>query len=231
MKKLSLVLTLALVLSFTFVSQAAWLDGTYEAWADATDNGVQSAKVFIEDGKMVAVVLREYTDRHVEKNWTTYPWPQAGDAARTLGVQFVANQSAEADVVTGATGSSVGWMQAVERALVKASDQQPAQKYFDGVFIGQSEVSSYGEYYKVVWITLENDQIVDYKVQRVLPDHTIQDPSIEAYGWPLELARESYKEAAKQSEPGYVDIISGATGLVIQSNHAVRDALDKARIK
>lgn len=231
MKRLYLVLTLVLVLSFTFVSQAAWIDGTYEAWSDAGPKSIQSAKVFIEDGKIVAVVLREFTDKHVEKDWSTYPWPQAGEAARTLGLQFVKNQAAQADIVTGATHSSEGWIQAVERALVKASDTKPSNEYFDGVFLGRSETSSYGQYYKVVWVTLKDDKIVDYSVQRVLPDHTIQDPSVEVYGWPLEIARENYKEAAINSEPGYVDVITGATGLTHQSNHAVRDALDKARIK
>ncbi|HHU60398.1 MAG: FMN-binding protein [Bacillota bacterium] len=230
MKKLSIVLTLVLIFSVTLGVQAALIDGTYEAWSDASPNGTQSAKVFIEDGKIVAVVLREFTDKHVEKDFSIYPWPEAGQAARSLGAQFVANQAAEADIVTGATHSVEGWIQAVDRALVKASDQKPNQKYFDGTFLGRSEVSSYGEYYKVVWVTLKNDKIVDYSVQRVLPDHTIQDPSFEVYGWPLEMARESYKDAAIESTPGYVDIISGATGLVIQSNHAVRDALDKALI-
>lgn len=231
MKKLSFVLTLVLVLSLSFVSQAAYLDGTYEAWSDASDKSIQSSKVFIEDGKIVAVILREFTDLHVEKDWSTYPWPQAGEAARTLGAQFVANQAAEADIVTGATGSSTGWIQATERALLKASDTEPVNKYFDGTFLGRSEVSSYGQYYKVVWVTLKDDKIVDYKVQRVLPDHTIQDPSAEVYGWPLEMARDAYKEAAMTSEPGYVDVITSATGLTHQSNHAVRDALDKALTK
>lgn len=230
MKKLSLVLALLLVFSLTLVSQAAWVDGTYEGWADATSNGTQSAKVFIEDGKIVAVILREWTQNHVEKNFSTYPWPEAGEAARTMGGQFVANQAAKADTITKATHSGEGYIQAVERALVSASATKPANKYFDGTFLGQSEVSSYGQYYKVVWVTLKDDKIVDYKVARVLPDHSIQNPSMEAYGWPLELARESYKEAALKAVPGYVDIISGATGLVIQSNHAVRDALDKALI-
>jgi uncharacterized protein with FMN-binding domain len=62
----------------------------------------------------------------------------------------------------------------------------------------------------------------------VLADHSIQDP--EEYGWPLEMAREAYKEAALVSEPGYVDTISGATGLTQMLNIAVRDALDKALI-
>lgn len=231
MKKFTLVLALVLVFSLTLISQAAWIDGTYEGWSDATKNGTQSAKVFIEDGKLVAVILREWTDRHVEKNFSTYSWPEAGEAARTLGLQFVANQGAKADIVTGATHSCQGYIQAVERALIKASADKPANKYFDGTFLGRSEVSSYGQYYKVVWVTIKDDKVVDYKVQRVLPDHTIQDPSVEAYGWPLELARESYKEAALEAEPGFVDTVSGATGLAKQSNHAVRDALDKARIK
>jgi uncharacterized protein with FMN-binding domain len=225
MKKLSLLLAIVLVFSFSVLSHAQYIDGTYEAWSDASDKSIQYAKVFIEDGKLVAVILREFTDKMVEKDWTTYPWPEAGEAARTLGLQFVENQAAVADIVTGATGSSKGFIQAVERALVKASGEQPANKYFDGVFMGRSEVASRG-YYKVVWVTIKDDKIVGFKAQRVLADGTIQDPA--EYGWPLEMARESYKNAALESEPGYVDIISGATGLTEMSNIAVRDALDRA---
>ena len=225
MKKLSLLLAIVLVFSFSVLSHAQYIDGTYEAWSDASDKSIQYAKVFIEDGKLVAVILREFTDKMVEKDCTTYPWPEAGEAARTLGLQFVENQAAVADIVTGATGSSKGFIQAVERALVKASGEQPANKYFDGVFMGRSEVASRG-YYKVVWVTIKDDKIVDFKAQRVLADGTIQDPA--EYGWPLEMARESYKNAALESEPGYVDIISGATGLTEMSNIAVRDALDRA---
>ena len=225
MKKLSLLLAIVLVFSFSVLSHAQYIDGTYEAWSDASDKSIQYAKVFIEDGKLVAVILREFTDKMVEKDWTTYPWPEAGEAARTLGLQFVENQAAVADIVTGATGSSKGFIQAVERALVKASGEQPANKYFDGVFMGRSEVASRG-YYKVVWVTIKDDKIVDFKAQRVLADGTIQDPA--EYGWPLEMARESYKNAALESEPGYVDIIKGATGLTEMSNIAVRDALDRA---
>ncbi|MDI9484814.1 MAG: hypothetical protein QM372_05005 [Bacillota bacterium] len=228
MKRLSLVLSLVLVLSLSLAAHAAYIDGTYEAWSDAGARSIQSSKVFIEDGKIVAVILREFTDRHVEKDWSTYPYPEAGEAARSFGAQFVANQSAEADIISGATGSCTGWIQATERALIKASADKPAQKYFDGTFLGRSDTSSYGGYYKVVWVTLENDKIVDLKVQRVLADHSIQDP--EEYGWPLEMAREAYKEAALVSEPGYVDTISGATGLTQMLNIAVRDALDKALI-
>lgn len=79
------------------------------------------------------------------------------------------NQAAVADIVTGATGSSTGFIQAVERALIKASPDKPTdKKYFDGVFMGRSDVASRG-YYKVVWITIKDDKIVDFKAQRALP--------------------------------------------------------------
>lgn len=229
MKRLSLLLAVVLVFSFSALSYAQYIDGTYEAWSDAGDKSIQYAKVFIEDGKIVGVILREFNDRLVEKDWTTYPWPQAQEAALTMGAQFVANQAAVADMVTGATGSSKGFIQAVERALIKASPNKPANKYFDGVFMGRSDVSGYGNYYKVAWVTIKDDKIVDYKVKRVLPDGTFLDPA--DYNWPLEMAREAYKQAAIESEPGYVDTISGATGLTLMSNLAVRDALDRARIQ
>ena len=144
MKKLSLLLAVVLVLSFSVLSHAQYIDGTYEGWGDAGDKSICYAKVFIEDGKIVGVILREFNDRMVEKDWTTYPWPQAAEAARTLGLQFVENQAAKADIITGATGSSTGYIQAVERALIKASPNKPNQKYFDGVFMGRSDVASRG---------------------------------------------------------------------------------------
>lgn len=228
MKRLSLLLAAVLVLSLSVLANAQYIDGVYEAWSDAGAKSAGYAEVFIEDGKIAAVIYREFTDKMVEKDWTTYPWPQAGEAARTLGLKMVENQSAQVDIVTGATGTSTMFIQAVERALIKASPDKPTdKKYFDGVFMGRSDVASRG-YYKVVWVTIQDDKIVDYKAQRVLADGSIQDPA--EYGWPLEMARESYKEAAINSEPGYVDTISGATGLTQMSNIAVRDALNRARI-
>src|SRR5690554_2597089 len=103
MKRLSLALSLVLVLSLSLAAHATYIDGTYEAWSDAGARSIQSSKVFIEDGKIVAVILREFTDRHVEKDWSTYPYPEAGEAARSFGAQFVANQTAEADIISGAT--------------------------------------------------------------------------------------------------------------------------------
>ncbi|NLM40637.1 MAG: FMN-binding protein [Firmicutes bacterium] len=230
MKRLSFVLALVLLLSLSVGAFAGnWIDGTYEGYSDAGARSFQYAKVYIENGEIVAVTLREFTDKYLEKDPNNYNWPQFGEALRTLGARFVEAQGTDVDIVTGATGSSTGWIQAVERALVKASPDKPSNKYFDGTFMGRSHYDGNRGYYKVVWVTIENDKIVDYKVQRVLPDGTIQDPA--EYNWPLEQAREAYKKAAMESTPGFVDTISGATGLTYMSNIAVRDALDAASIQ
>jgi len=231
MKRLSLVLALVLVLSLSAgVFAGNWIDGTYEGYSDAGDRSFQYAKVYIENGEIIAVTLREFTDRYLEKDPNAYSWEPFGQALRTMGDRFVQAQGTDVDVVTGATHSCQGWIQAVERALVKASPDKPAKKYFDGTFMGRSHYDGQRGYYKVVWVTIKDDKVVDYKVQRVLPDGSIQDPA--AYNWPLEAARESYKKALiALDEPGYVDTISGATGLTYMSNIAVRDALDAASIK
>lgn len=227
MKRMFVVFSLVLVLLLPIYSLAAsWEDGTYVGWSDAGARSMQYAKVFIKDGEIAGVILREYTDRLVEKDWTTYGWPQFGEAARSLGAKFVEAQSAEIDVYTGATGSSTGWIQAVERALTKASGAKEQKQYFDGTFLGRSGVATRG-YYNVVWVTLENDRITDVKVQRVLEDLSILDPDTYE-GYPLEQAREAYIEEAIGRDSADVDTISGATGLTDMLNIAVQDALDRA---
>ncbi len=233
MKKLSLVLVLALIVAVSGSAIANnWVDGTYEAWSDAGRNSVKYAKVFIEDGELVAVILREYTQRFIEKDWAVYSWEEARVAAQTLPLQFVEAQGPDVDIVTGATSSSEGYMQAVERALIKADPDAMADRtYFDGTFLGRSHAGSRG-YYEVVWVTLENDEMVSIdRIERVNADHSLQD--VEEYDerWPLSAARANYMETALDAEPGFLDTITGATGATFMWNIAVRDALDNARIR
>lgn len=233
MKKLTVLL--ALLLAFTMSSAALannWVDGVYDAWSDAGSNSVKYAKVFIEDGAIAAVILREFTSRFVEKDWASYSWEEARVAAQTLPLAFVEAQGPDVDVVSGATSSSQGYMQAVERALVKADpDAMTGRTYFDGTFLGRSHAGS-RQYYEVVWVTIENDEVVSIdRIERVNSDHSFQD--VEAYdqNWPLSLARADFMENAPNAEPGFLDTISGATGSTFMWNIAVRDALDNARIR
>ncbi|HKM17673.1 MAG TPA: FMN-binding protein [Limnochordia bacterium] len=225
MKKAIVLTLMVLLLASSIASAANWVDGVYEAWSDAGARSIGYAKVFIEDGKIAAVILREYTDILVEKDFAVYAWPEAREASQTLAQKFVKAQGADVDIVTKATGSSTMFKQAVERALLKADPNAKLGKYFEGVFLGRSHWDPHG-YYELVRVTIKDDKIVDIVFQRVKTDYTMLDPA--DYAWPLDIAWEQYTEAAKISIPGYVDVITGATGLTLTGNIAVRDALTRA---
>ncbi len=232
-KKISVILVFALILAVSSAVMANdWVDGVYEAWSDAGRNSVKYAKVFVEDGELAAVILREYTSRFVEKDWAVYSWEEAREAAQSLPLQFVEAQGPDVDIVTGATSSSDGFKQAVERALIKADPTAMAGRtYFDGTFLGRSYTGSRG-YHGVVWVTLENDELVSIdRIERVNADHSFQDVEDYDTRWPLSAARANYMEAAVSAVPGYLDTITGATGATAMWNIAVRDALDNARIR
>ena len=222
------IMVISLLISSTLVSAANWVDGTYEGWSDASARSINYAKVFIENGDITAVILREFTNLLVEKDFAVYPWEQAKEAYQTMGQKFIEAQSHDIDIITGATGSSVGYIQAVERALMKAEPHAKLGKYFDGVFFGRSDYTG-RKYYEVVRVTIKDDKIENVAFDRILSDFSQQDPA--EYGWPLEMAWESYSEAAKEAVPGFVDTITGATGITKTGNIAVRDALDRASTK
>lgn len=228
MRKTVVLALIVLLLVSGIASAANWVDGVYEAWSDAGAKSIGYAKVFIEDGKLVSVILREYTDILVEKDFSTYPWAEARTASQVLAQKFVEVQGTNVDIITGATGSSTMFKQAVERALAKADPNAKLGKYFDGVYLGRSHWDAHG-YYELVRVTIQNDKIVDVKFSRVKTDYTVLDPA--TYNWPLELAWQQYSEAAKNATPGYVDTITGATGLTFTGNIAVRDALSRASTK
>ncbi|MGB4378697.1 MAG: hypothetical protein WBK13_04955, partial [Limnochordia bacterium] len=89
MRRIVVLALMVLLLVSSMASAANWADGVYEAWSDAGARSIGYAKVFIEDGKIAAVILREYTDILVEKDFAVYPWPQARDASQVLAQKFV----------------------------------------------------------------------------------------------------------------------------------------------
>lgn len=234
MKRLSVLLAIIMLIASTsLVSAANWKDGTYEAWSDASDKSMNYAKVFIKDGKITGVILREYNNYLVEKDYASYPFQLYREALRTHAPKYVAAQGADVDLVTSATGSTTGWNQAVERALLKADpNYNPGKTYFDGTFMGRSETGD-RNYYEVVWVTIKDDKIVDMKFQRVSMEPTeLKIVELEDYPWPLlGPAREQYKENAIKAAPGEADLVTGATGSSKMWDNAVLDALDRARIR
>ncbi|MBE0480017.1 MAG: FMN-binding protein [Dehalococcoidia bacterium] len=97
-------------------------NGTFFGFSDIDARNARNlAWVTVEEGKIVQVVLEEYSNVY-EKVFKgeDYELPQWHEARAELPGRFIAANSAEVDAYTGATSSSGKWMQAVERALEKA---------------------------------------------------------------------------------------------------------------
>ncbi len=108
---------------------ATMWDGTFMAISDQTDRGWGIAWVTITGGKISRVVLHETRpapERDAagsvifERKPADYAFAPYHEAIVELPKRFVAKNSAQVDVFTGATGTSSNSMQAVQRALDSA---------------------------------------------------------------------------------------------------------------
>ncbi len=104
-------------------------DGTYTGKGEDWEHGSEEAVVTIKGGKITNIELRRLDKEGKEidyANWTgkevngtTYPNlnQYRKDVAKTM----IDRQSADADVITGATVSCENWIIATQRALEKAT--------------------------------------------------------------------------------------------------------------
>jgi len=113
----------------TKTTAATMWDGTFMAISDRTDRGWGLAWVTLSDGKISRVVLHETRpapERDAagnvvfERKPADYAFAPYHEAIVELPKRFVAKNSAQVDVFTGATGTSSKLMQAVQRALDSA---------------------------------------------------------------------------------------------------------------
>ena len=96
-------------------------NGTYEAESDKNARGGYVAvKLYVFNGTITRVDFNEFNPDGTVKskdNYTFEPWLEAFDK---LPAAVVEKQSADIDVITGATSSSNMFKQAVERAIEQA---------------------------------------------------------------------------------------------------------------
>lgn len=131
----------------TRTTTATMWDGTFMAISDRTERGWGIAWVTVGNGKITRVVLHETRPAQerdaagavvmgpdgkpvirkdaagnviFERKPADYAWPAYHEAIVELPKRFVAKNSAQVDVFTGATGTSDKAMQAVQRALDSA---------------------------------------------------------------------------------------------------------------
>lgn len=99
--------------------KTTYFDGTFMGRSsDATQWGI--AWVTIKDDKIIAVQLDEVTENGTLKDWKTYPYTKALEARTEMAKRFIQKGSADVDAYSGATQSSVKWIQAVHNALQSA---------------------------------------------------------------------------------------------------------------
>ncbi len=181
--------------SMSSATDASLRDGVFTGRAQGF-SGELVVAVTVSAGEITAVEVVSHEDT-----------PFIADPAlETLTAAVVENQSAQVDVVTGATYTSNGFMAAVEQALSKASGDLA-----DGVYVGSADGFN-GEI--TVSVTIEGGTITAVEVTDHDDTPFIADPAIE-----------TLTQAIVDSQSADVDVVSGATYTSNGVMNAVKDAL------
>ncbi|KAB3540993.1 FMN-binding protein [Alkaliphilus pronyensis] len=106
-------------------NDSTYFNGTFLGASDLGEKGRGVAWVTIEDDAIKSVELKattfeKDTNKEVFKG-EDYPFEPFHEAVTEMSARFIEANGSEVEIYTGATGSSVQWQQAVERALEKAT--------------------------------------------------------------------------------------------------------------
>ncbi|MGM0411586.1 MAG: FMN-binding protein [Bacillota bacterium] len=220
MKKL---LTMFFILSFVmifsigaFAAETSWEDGEYVGLVEK-DRGDEVIVVEIKRGSIVDLdILNQFK--------LNYDYDEGREAFLKYPHLVESKQSADIDVISGATGSITDYNKATKMALNIASGNYDGNKYY-----GVAENFENG--HVVVEITVEDDKITDARLVTGDPEsdtNMLMPPKGEDYG--SEPALEYYKTFPDKvvENQGEVDMISGATHSYNSYNEALKMAMEQA---
>jgi uncharacterized protein with FMN-binding domain len=126
------VLTIALLFVFTLTLSACgkdteYYDGTFTGRSDEWQFGSEQADVRFENNEIVEITLKRIWTDGKEVDYALFDGtnpdgkPNLKQFRLDLAEDMMASDDpTDVDAITGATVSSEGWMQAVERAIEKA---------------------------------------------------------------------------------------------------------------
>ena len=214
-KRLIVVSALIFILLFsmgTFAADVKWEDGEYVGYK-ANDRGDLVILVEIERGKIADLdILNRFK--------LNYDYEEGKKAYLEYPHIVESKQTADVDIISGATGSSNSYNKATQMALDIASDNYEGNKYY-----GVAENYEHG--HVVVEITVENEKIVDAKLITGDPEsdtNMLMPPKTEDYGHkPAYKYFKNFPDEVVENQ-GKVDIVSGAT----HSGHSYNEALEMA---
>ncbi len=218
-----------LVLTLSGCGPKVYNNGTYKGVSQADDHGFAVAQVVVEKDKIVSVELFEMTELGVLKDYDTYPYEPVKEANREMAKRFVGRKDADVDAFAGATSSSNKYKEAVSFALEKAKKSPDTSRvHFQGTFFGRSPDGPQG--YGMAWVSIEDDKIVQVRLEDVTEDGELKDWLTYAYPKALE-AKKSMEKRFVQENEASVDTFAGATRSSTAWVQAVTDALNNARIR
>ncbi len=213
----ALGLALILVLAVPVIAAEDDLkDGEYVGYV-AKDRGDEVIKVEIKRGAIADVdILNQFK--------LDYDYEEGREAFLTYPHLVESQQSADIDIISGATGSTKDYNKATQMALDIASDSYDGDKYY-----GVSEDFEHG--HVLVEITVENDEITDCRLITGDDDsdtNMLMPPKEDDY--PHEEALEYYKDFPDKvvENQGEVDMVSGATNSYESYNEALKMAMEQA---
>lgn len=144
-------------------NKAAYIDGFYSSYGTARSVGVERADIVIRNGKLVDVKLYRLGTNLIDRGATAYAEVVKANAPMTAKLlangSYIANYDEKVDGISGATESSHGWNQAVERAFQKALKVPGEGQYFDGKFAGVDNQSKV-----LLLVDIAADQVTGIKL-------------------------------------------------------------------
>lgn len=200
-------------------------DGVHEGFSDPGPRGYLVVNVVVQRGTITNVQMSELRGDGSEKTPDNYdydPWLQA---AEELPAAVVDAQSADVDVIAGATSTSNMFLLAMARAL----GEKPAFEhgpYKDGTYKARSDESGRGGYVEVE-VTVLLGRIVAVSFEEYQADGEAKSPDNYDYE-PWIQASEELPAAVVDAQSADVDAIADATSTSSMFRQAVERALDDA---
>lgn len=227
---------------------ATYNDGTYTAVSDAPEtdrypsgfDGSLELTLTIADDVVTDVSIVEYDGHGDVKDYDTYGQEGLFDgsnleaAHNALAEAIIEANDWDVDAYSGATGTSDKVREAAQRAFEKALVDKADGEYFDGTFMGLTDVDERGSRL-IAWVTIEDDAIVDVVFAETYDSESgFKDESYgsEQAGFTIENLEEAYAALAAamvEANSADVEAFSGATGTSEKAVEAVQDALDVAK--
>ncbi|WP_158005818.1 FMN-binding protein [Fervidobacterium thailandense] len=237
------LIVLAVILTVSATTRV-YKDGTFSGFSQGDRYGYVKVEVTVKNDKIENVKIWEYDGLGIEKLPETYGkrFPTLFEMHKEMVKRIVSKNTWDVDVYTGATISSNKVREAVKFALERAKAQESKHKYFDGTFMGTSNVTARG--YGIAWVTIKDDKIINVVLEETRPKTQDGKTVLDEAGRPVfelkpaDYQWQAYHEAKREMPKRFiekqstkVDVYTGATSSSRNWIQAVEKALEAASTK